>query len=157
MRGILLQRLPGAGPDDDVTWARAAAIARATPPADLFGAGGAEASLQRRFPDDDLRLFKPRTARFACSCSRERVANALRMIGRTEVESILAEQGQVGVTCEFCNRSYTFDAEDARRSSCSPQRRPTRCGTESRAANYTDGRASSRHISRRATGSRSRA
>ena len=35
------------------------------------------------------------------------------MIGRIEVESIIAEQGQVGVTCEFCNRSYTFDADDA--------------------------------------------
>ncbi len=113
MRGILLQRLPSAGPDDDVTWARAATIARATPSADLFVAGGAEAMLRLRFPDDDLRLFKPRPVRFACSCSRERVANALRMIGRTEVDSILAEQGQVGVTCEFCNRSYTFDAEDA--------------------------------------------
>ena len=36
------------------------------------------------------------------------------MIGRAEVESILAEQGLVGVTCEFCNRHYTFVAEDAR-------------------------------------------
>lgn len=113
-RGLLVQRLPGAGADDDATWARAAAIARATPPSDFFVDGGAEALLQRRFADDDLRLFKPRTARFACSCSQERVANALRMIGRVEVESILDEQGQVGVTCEFCNRSYTFDAEDAR-------------------------------------------
>ena len=113
-RGLLVQRLPGADVDDDATWARAATIARATPPSDLFVAGGAEALLQRRFPDDDLRLFGPRTARFACSCSQERVANALRMIGRVEVESILDEQGQVGVTCEFCNRSYTFDAEDAR-------------------------------------------
>lgn len=113
-RGLLLQRLPGASVDDDATWARAAAIARATPPSDFFAAGSAAALLQRRFPDDDLRLFRPRTASFACSCSQERVANALRMIGRVEVESILAEQGQVGVTCEFCNRSYTFDAEDAR-------------------------------------------
>ena len=112
-RGLLLQRLPGAGADDDVTWARAAAIARATPARELFVAAGAEALLRLRFPDDDLRLFKPRPTRFACSCSRDRVANALRMVGRTEVESILAEQGQVGVTCEFCNRSYTFDAEDA--------------------------------------------
>ncbi len=113
-RGLLLQRLPGAGPHDDATWARAAAVARSTSPSDLFDTGGAEALLQRRFPDDDLRLFKARAARFACSCSQERVANALRMLGRVEVESILDEQGQVGVTCEFCNRSYTFDAEDAR-------------------------------------------
>jgi molecular chaperone Hsp33 len=35
------------------------------------------------------------------------------MLGRREVESILAEQGMVGVTCEFCNRSYHFVAADA--------------------------------------------
>jgi molecular chaperone Hsp33 len=113
-RGLLLQRLPGAAAHDDATWARVAAIARNTPSAGLFVNGGADAVLQRRFPDDDLRLFSARAVRFACSCSQERVANALRMIGRVEVESILDEQGQVGVTCEFCNRSYTFDAEDAR-------------------------------------------
>jgi molecular chaperone Hsp33 len=36
------------------------------------------------------------------------------MLGRAEVESILTEQGMIGVTCEFCNRSYTFVAEEAR-------------------------------------------
>ena len=37
------------------------------------------------------------------------------MLGRAEVESILAEQGMVGVTCEFCNRRYSFVAADALR------------------------------------------
>jgi molecular chaperone Hsp33 len=55
----------------------------------------------------------PRPARFNCDCSSERVANALRMLGRAEIESILEEQGMVGVTCEFCNRRYSFVAADA--------------------------------------------
>ena len=54
-----------------------------------------------------------RRVRFHCDCSSERVSNALRMLGRAEIESILAEQGMVGVTCEFCNRSYSFVAADA--------------------------------------------
>jgi molecular chaperone Hsp33 len=29
------------------------------------------------------------------------------------VESVLAEQGSVTVTCEFCRRPYRFDAVDA--------------------------------------------
>ncbi len=49
-----------------------------------------------------------------CSCSRERVENALRIAGRDEVESILAEHGGVEVTCEFCNRRYTLDPSEAR-------------------------------------------
>ncbi len=114
VRGLLLQRLPGAAPEDDGTWSRAIAQMDALVPRELLEAGGVEALLRTRFPDDDIRLFTPRPARFACSCSEERVANALRMIGRSEVESILAEQGLIGVTCEFCNRGYTFMADDAR-------------------------------------------
>jgi molecular chaperone Hsp33 len=30
------------------------------------------------------------------------------------VDQILAEQGDIAVTCEFCNRDYRFDAVDAR-------------------------------------------
>jgi len=114
VRGLLLQRLPGATAADDETWARAASRVEALDPASLLAPHAAQELLQARFPDDDVRLFKARAASFACSCSEERVANALRMIGRAEVESILAEQGLVGVTCEFCNRHYTFVAEDAR-------------------------------------------
>jgi molecular chaperone Hsp33 len=73
-----------------------------------------ESHFLRVFSDDDVRLFAPRATRFRCSCSEERVANTLRLLGRAEIESILAEQGLVGVTCEFCNRRYTFVAEDAR-------------------------------------------
>ena len=114
VRGLLLQRLPGATDGDDATWSHAAACCDALPPDALLAATGAVDLLRTHFPDDDVRLFTPRSTRFVCSCSEERVANALRMIGRVEVESILAEQGLVGVTCEFCNRRYTFVAEDAR-------------------------------------------
>lgn len=114
VRGLLLQRLPGAGAEDDATWARVAAHVTTLSRHDLLETGSVETLLTTRFPDDEVRLFAPRPARFACSCSEERVANALRLIGRAEVESILAEQGIVGVTCEFCNRGYTFVAADAR-------------------------------------------
>ncbi len=80
---------------------------------ELLGAVGVEALLAARFPDHDLRVVAPRAARFHCDCSAERVSNALRMLGRTEIESILAEQGMVGVTCEFCSHRYSFVAADA--------------------------------------------
>jgi molecular chaperone Hsp33 len=60
-----------------------------------------------------MRVVAPRAARFHCDCSAERVSNALRMLGRTEIESILAAQGMVGVTCEFCSHHYSFVAADA--------------------------------------------
>ena len=77
----------------------------------------ADTILRRLFWEEDVRRFEPLAGaqgpRFACSCSRERVSNMLRSLGREEVESILAEQGQVEVGCDFCGAQYRFDPVDA--------------------------------------------
>jgi molecular chaperone Hsp33 len=77
----------------------------------------ADTLLRRLFWEEDLRRFEPLTGaagpKFACTCSRERVGNMLRSLGADEVESILAEQGQVEVTCEFCGATQRFDPVDA--------------------------------------------
>jgi molecular chaperone Hsp33 len=50
---------------------------------------------------------------FSCSCSRERVGRMIVGLGREEAESILLEQGQIDVSCDFCGQRYLFDAVDA--------------------------------------------
>lgn len=47
---------------------------------------------------------------FKCSCSQAQIGRVLRTMGREEVESVLAEQGEVTVCCEYCRESYCFDA-----------------------------------------------
>jgi molecular chaperone Hsp33 len=111
-RGLLLQRMPGSEGSDSDTWQRAAAAVDAAGTA--FDALDAHALLAALFPGDDVRAFRPRSPRFDCSCSRQRVAAALKLLGSTEVDSILAERGSVGVDCEFCNRRYEFEAREAR-------------------------------------------
>jgi molecular chaperone Hsp33 len=37
----------------------------------------------------------------------------LRSLGVEEVRSVIAEQGAVTVTCEFCQKPYSFDAIDS--------------------------------------------
>jgi molecular chaperone Hsp33 len=71
-------------------------------------------SLRALFPHDDIRMFDARKVTFRCKCTVGRVANALRIAGREEVEASLAERGAVEVTCEFCNRKYTFAPHEAR-------------------------------------------
>ena len=71
-----------------------------------------ESVLRRLFWQEPLTAFDARSPRFACTCSREKVGAMLRMLGRVEIESILAEQGSVDVRCEFCNTPYEFDAVD---------------------------------------------
>lgn len=77
----------------------------------------AQTILQRLFWEEDVLCFDPLTGEqgphFRCSCSRERVSNMLRSLGAEEVESILAEQGRVDVTCEFCGHPQQFDPVDA--------------------------------------------
>ncbi|MFZ9406802.1 MAG: Hsp33 family molecular chaperone HslO [Burkholderiaceae bacterium] len=68
--------------------------------------------LHRLFWQEALHAFDAREVRFACSCSRHKVGDMLRMLGREEIESVLAEQGSVGVRCDFCNTDWSFDAVD---------------------------------------------
>jgi molecular chaperone Hsp33 len=74
-----------------------------------------ETILRRLFWEEALLRFEPQTPRFACTCSRERVAGMLRGLGREEADSILAERGEIEVGCDFCGHQYRFDAVDAAR------------------------------------------
>jgi molecular chaperone Hsp33 len=118
--GVLLQKLPAASAQGEAlaavsqgVWedlqSRVAAL-----DAPLLQAG-AEELLQRICGEHDCRLFQGSPVRFACRCSEGRVAGLLRSLGPEEMRSILAEQGAVTVTCEFCGRPYRFDAIDVER------------------------------------------
>ena len=115
--GLLVQQLPGhtASPDDAErvreTWARAGASIDRLTSAELLQ-DDVEALLGECFADEDLRLFASVPVRFECRCSPQRVAGLLRSLGAAEVREVLAEQGAVTVTCEFCQRPYRFDAVD---------------------------------------------
>lgn len=84
--------------------------------------------LHRLFWQEPLQRLEPAsgtlTPRFACTCSRERVAGMLESLGVTEVESILAERGQVDIGCEFCGAQYVFDPVDAAQLFLSRQKKP---------------------------------
>lgn len=111
--GLLLQRIPGRTDADADGWNRVVHLG-STVSADELRSLTAAMVLRRLFPEDDVRLFDGRPVRYHCSCSRERVAGMLTTLGRDEVESVLAEQGRIEVTCEFCGRGYAFTPDEAR-------------------------------------------
>jgi molecular chaperone Hsp33 len=119
--GVLLQKMPQSGPQGEAYAGRShqaweelcANVGRLDAP--LLQLGGPEQVLHRLCGTEDCRLFGVTPVRFACRCSDGRVARLLRTLGREEIESIIAEQGAVTVTCEFCGRPYRFDAVDAQR------------------------------------------
>lgn len=114
--GLLLQRVAvggsgAAAAEADDAWRRITLLAATLSARELLGEQNAEL-LRRLFHQDDVRLFEGTPVFFQCSCSRERVAGILQALGRGEVDSLLAERGDVEVRCEFCNRAWTFDAVD---------------------------------------------
>ncbi len=80
--------------------------------------------LHRLFWEEKVLRFEPQTPRFACTCSRERVARMIRGLGQEEADSILAERGEIDVGCEFCGQQYRFDAVDAAQIFTSPGAQP---------------------------------
>ena len=106
---------------------RIATLAASLKPEELLTLD-AETILHRLFWQEDLLRFQPEDGpiepRFACTCSRERVATMLKGLGVDEIESILAERGEVEVACDFCGAQYRFDPVDAARLFLQQDRQP---------------------------------
>jgi len=49
---------------------------------------------------------------YRCYCSRERVTRALVSMGREEMESLIEEQGEAELTCQFCDAIYHYSKEE---------------------------------------------
>lgn len=108
--GLLLQKLPAESHDED-GWNRVSHLGETITSGELLDLEAMEV-IHRLFHEEDVRVFESEPVSFRCSCSRGRVANALRSLGRAEVMDMIQEKGEVSVNCEFCNRNYSFDAVD---------------------------------------------
>lgn len=93
-------------------WQRATLLTDTLKRGELLGLPALQL-IRRLYGEEDVRLFDAQHVAFRCTCSRERVARMLKMLGWDEVQSVLAEQGMVEVNCEFCNHKYSFDKVDA--------------------------------------------
>ncbi len=107
--GLLLEKLPGADSRDPDGWDRVTHLAstltleetRDAQPYDL---------LTRVFPEELMRVFRLYAVEYHCPYDEGRVKDMLRVLGRAEVEAILAERGEVVIRNEMCNHEYRFDA-----------------------------------------------
>ena len=123
--GLLIQRMPAQGDgnlegklarnEDDIglsdAFNRIAILSATLKPEELLGLD-AQTILRRLFWEEQVRCFEPLTPKFACNCSRERVGQMLKGLGREEIDSVLAERGDVEIGCEFCGLQYHFDPVD---------------------------------------------
>jgi molecular chaperone Hsp33 len=109
--GLLLEKLPKADTRDPDGWNRVVHLAstltldetRDAQPYDL---------LTRVFPEELMRVFRLYAVEYHCPYDEAKVKDMLIGLGREEVQSILAEQGEIVIRNEMCNHEYRFDAED---------------------------------------------
>jgi len=107
--GLLLEKLPRADLRDPDGWNRVCHLAstltldetRDAQPYDL---------LTRVFPEELMRVYRLYAVEYHCPYDESKVKDMLLGLGRDEVESILAEQGEVVIKNEMCNHEYRFDA-----------------------------------------------
>ena len=107
--GLLLEKLPRADLRDPDGWNRVTHLANTlqledsvnTQPYDL---------LTRVFPEELMRVFRLYPVEYHCPYDETKVKDMLLGLGRREVESIIAERGEVVIRNEMCNHEYRFDA-----------------------------------------------
>lgn len=110
--GLMLQQLPEQDPvQHDEDWTRISYLASTVTHDEMLGLD-AITLLTRLFNEETVRLLSATMLEFACTCSRQRVADTIKLLGLEEAEGIIRERGFVELACEFCNTHYQFDPVD---------------------------------------------
>lgn len=68
--------------------------------------------LYRLFHEDGVRVYDTSPLRQECRCSEDKIKRILAGISKTELKGMVQEDGKIGVTCEFCSKTYSFEPED---------------------------------------------
>lgn len=113
---LVLERVAGAGgvgeglSEDDQTeaWRTAVILAETVTAAELLDdALPPERLLYRLFHGEGVAVSKPRVLSFGCRCSRQRLGGILEGFVQEELDHMEVE-GQIVMTCEFCNFDFCF-------------------------------------------------
>ena len=109
--GYIIQLLPGAS--EDIITMVEGGIYAAGPVTELLKEDSdPEALLRRVMSDFDLEILEKSPVEYRCFCSRERMERALISLGPEELGAMIAEQGDVTLTCQFCDNAQKFAREE---------------------------------------------
>jgi molecular chaperone Hsp33 len=115
--GLLVQKLTREGGRvttseaalEEEDWTRARALAETVEDHELLDPMlPPDRLLYRLFHEEQVRAYRAIPLESYCSCSRERVDELLRRFSAEDLAEMVVD-GEVRVTCEFCNSRYHFD------------------------------------------------
>jgi len=129
--GVMLQHMPKASPfatgdatgeggllnpgdildgDDQENWTRVNILLDTVDELELIGPRLQPTDLLvRLFHEDAPRVFDAQPVKFGCSCSADRVREALSIYPAAEIDTMTTQDGIVTADCQFCGAHYEFD------------------------------------------------
>jgi molecular chaperone Hsp33 len=110
--GCLLQLLPD-GNDKEQQLADFEHLAQLTSTikADEIFTLSANELLYRLYHQEVVQLYQPQAISYKCGCSADKCLTAIAQMEPDDIKSILAEQGKISMTCEYCQTTYDFDEQ----------------------------------------------
>ena len=108
--GYLIQLLPGAS-DDIIDKIEAGVHRVGSVSHALEGGLDGDGLLRAVLSDFQLEILEKHPVEYRCYCSRDRVTRALISMGREELSSLIRDQGQADLTCQFCDKVYHYSQE----------------------------------------------
>ena len=109
--GYIIQLLPGAS--EEIIEKIEAGVHRVGAVSAAFEKGmDAEEIIRAVLSDFEVEVLEKRPVEYRCYCSRDRVTRALISMGRGEMESLIEEQGEADLTCQFCDAVYHYSKEE---------------------------------------------
>ncbi|MDX6750034.1 Hsp33 family molecular chaperone HslO [Geminicoccaceae bacterium 1502E] len=112
---IVLQALPASGQEAleaEEAWREAMLLLHTAREEELTDpALSPDSVLFRLFHEHGVRVYDPLELRPGCSCDEERVRVMLERFSAEDLEHMRLADGSIEATCQFCSRSYGFDAD----------------------------------------------
>jgi molecular chaperone Hsp33 len=114
--GMMLQVLPGENvlpkAENSAFFEHACTLADTLSSEEILSLDATDV-LHRLYHEEAVRVFEPSDVEFGCSCSIDKIAQALSSIPKAEMLQALEDhQGTLKVDCQFCNKVYKFGQND---------------------------------------------
>ncbi len=109
--GYMIQLMPGVL-EEEITLIEKA-LSKIQPVSALINKGlSPEEIMYELLGEFQMEVLDKLDLEYHCECSRDKIEAVIISLGRSEIESIIEEDGQAEVVCHFCNTKYKFGKED---------------------------------------------
>ncbi len=107
--GIIVEAMPDA--DDNVIFMLEDIMSNFTNISSILNEKTPEEITEYYFGHLDCTTFEAEAIKYECDCA-DKIAGIIKGLGRKESESIIEEQGQIEIKCDYCNKKYRYTASD---------------------------------------------